>query len=71
MGVTMQAFEFNSIIEKGFVRIPERYANRITSPVKVIILAEDHPRPSRKKQFAAMSLDTRGFKFDRDEANER
>ena len=26
---------------------------------------------SKKKQFTAISLDTRGFKFNRDEANER
>lgn len=25
----------------------------------------------RKKQFAVLSIDTKGFKFDRDEANER
>lgn len=26
---------------------------------------------TKKKQFTAISLDTRGFKFNRDEANER
>ena len=68
----MQAFEFNSIVEKGNIKIPEKYLKSITSPVKVIILAqENHRSNNNKRKFIAMSLDTRGFKFDRQEANER
>lgn len=29
------------------------------------------PQPARKLTFDALRLDTRGFKFDREEANER
>ena len=65
----MQAFEFNSIVEEGNIRIPERYIERIVSPVRVIILSQDNTIPNGKRNFSAMSLDTKGFKFDRDDAN--
>ena len=67
----MQAFEFNSIVEDGNIKIPDRYIKQIISPVKVIILTQGYTPPVLKKKFSAMSLDTRGFKFERDEANER
>ena len=67
----MQAFEFNSVVEKGNIRIPDIYLDKIKSPVKVIILAQDNQFRNFQKKFTAMSLDTRGYKFDRDEANER
>ena len=67
----MQAFEFNSIVEDGLIRIPDRYLEQIVSPVKVIILTQDFSASVRKKKFSAMSLDTRGYSFNRDEANAR
>ena len=43
--------------------------------MRVLRLLQHQPKPSaaktRKKEFKATRLDTRGFKFNREEANER
>jgi hypothetical protein len=39
--------------------------------VKVILLSNEETENNSKKQFSAMKLKTRGFKFDRNAANER
>lgn len=56
--------------------IPEQY---IGKKIEVIAFAIDEPVPSediifsdkRKKTFDAIKLNTKGFKFNRDEANQR
>jgi hypothetical protein len=68
----MQAYEFSSIIEdEGIIHVPEEYLQNISSPVKVIILTNTESQNTKKKHFSAIKLKTRGFKFDRNAANER
>ena len=68
----MLAYEFNSIVEdRGIIRIPEQYLQNISSSVKVIILVNVETQNNNKKHFTAMRIKTKGFKFDRDAANER
>jgi hypothetical protein len=68
----MQAYEFNSIIEdNGIIHIPSQYLQNISSPVKVILLSNDDVKNKTRETFSAIKLKTRGFKFDRDMANER
>jgi hypothetical protein len=68
----MQMYEFSSVIEdKGVIHIPEQYLQNISSPVKVILLTNTESQSNKKKHFSAIKLKTRGFKFDRDAANER
>ncbi|MDR2481256.1 MAG: hypothetical protein LBD07_03065 [Spirochaetaceae bacterium] len=69
----MRTYEFNSVVEdNGIIRIPEQYLHGISSPVKVIVLADDDVRDSgKRKHFSAMKIRTKGFTFNRDEANER
>ena len=68
----MHAYEFNSVIEKeGIIHIPQQYLTDISSPVRVIILANEKAANNTKGQFSALSLETKGFKFNREEANER
>jgi hypothetical protein len=66
----MQAYEFNAAIENGVIHIPDMYRGRIRPNVKVILLEQDRDK-SAKKDFSALHLNTKGFKFDREEANER
>ena len=67
----MQAFEFSALVENNFIRVPESYADRIAAPVRVIILSEEIiPQSEPKKQFTPV-LDTRGYKFNREELHER
>jgi hypothetical protein len=71
----MQAYEFNTIVQEGMIRIPEQYQDKLLSPssVRVILLSnatESNISPGNKK-FTAMKLHTKGFTFNREEANER
>jgi len=74
----MQAYEFYATPENGTIQIPDQYKEKITSSIKVIIL-DEKPRAVNRDKAAAWrksdfllppSLDTKGWKFDREEANE-
>jgi hypothetical protein len=68
----MQVYEFSSVIERdGIIHIPSEYLQNISSPVKVILLANNQTQNKTGKIFSAIKLKTKGFKFDRDAANER
>jgi hypothetical protein len=68
----MQAYEFSTAVEdNGIIHIPEEYLKDISSTVKVIIFTKDEERQPQKKTFTAMKIHTKGFKFNREEANER
>jgi hypothetical protein len=76
---TMNAIQFESVIENGTIRIPKQYDSWGTTPVLVTIiptteaapsfLAKTKQKPSGIDEFPAL-LDTKGWKFNRDEANE-
>ena len=69
----MQAYEFSTVVQNGVIHIPEQYHNRNLSSVRVIILSNTPSYFSVKssKKFSAIRLKTKGFEFDREEANER
>jgi len=68
----MQACEFDTVIEdEGVIYVPKQYLKMVSSAVKVIILSNEKPSQSGKKGFSAMRLKTKGFKFNREAANER
>ncbi|GHV96282.1 hypothetical protein AGMMS50293_26020 [Spirochaetia bacterium] len=70
----MQAFEFTSVTANGVIPIPECYQNKIIDTVRVIVLTQDidEVKPtSKQKTFHYIGIDMSGFKFNRDEANER
>jgi hypothetical protein len=71
----MQAIEFQTILHNGIVTIPSEYAAQWEGkPIRVIVLdsaaKSSQPLP-QNAQFQAVSLSTQGFKFNRDEANDR
>jgi hypothetical protein len=67
--------EFNSVIEGDIIRVPEQYKNVAGSAVRVIIMSSEESALKRKtlgsEDFTELKIQTRGWKFDRDEANER
>ena len=67
----MQAFEFSTVLENGYIHVPEIYSGQIKSPVQVIILAEEAPPTEPQKRFSPPCADTRGYKFNREELYER
>jgi hypothetical protein len=67
----MQHYEFSTTIEKGAIFIPEDILNKLTSKVKVIICANNNIEKVTKQNFSALNLQTKEFKFNREETNER
>jgi hypothetical protein len=75
----MQAYEFYAIPQNGVLSIPDQYAKKITTRVKVILLEQDSEKLDRvasKRQkrtdlLSPVSINTLGWKFDKEEANER
>jgi hypothetical protein len=71
----MQTVEFNSTVESGVIRIPEQYQNAVGKVVRVILLSPDEPVFGRKlaepEDFTVLKIPTKGWKFNREEANER
>ena len=75
----MQAYEFLATPKNGVITIPEELRNRITSNVKVIVLEmktkgvrfEEVNKEYKSDLLLRPTLDTNGWKFSREEANER
>ncbi|MDR1626327.1 MAG: hypothetical protein LBT33_07270 [Spirochaetia bacterium] len=66
----MKAIEFEVSLENGCIRIPKQYRDTITNGNKVLVFAEG--AISRKSDiFPDARIDMSGFKFNREEANER
>ena len=75
----MESYEFYATPENGTIKIPEQYKYIITSVVKVIILeqkASNHggvQSATRRKSDLLLfpTIATNGWKFNREDANER
>lgn len=69
----MYALEFQSKIDNGTIVIPIEYKKQLqnNSKVKIIVLTDYDLQSKKVKQFKATSFNTKGFKFDREEANAR
>ncbi|MDR2117844.1 MAG: hypothetical protein LBP87_15820 [Planctomycetaceae bacterium] len=68
----MQVYEFSTVInDGGIIHVPSQYLQHISSPVKVILQTEDKKTNTVSKKFSAIKLKTKGFKFDRNVADER
>jgi len=69
----MEAIEFKTILHNGTVAIPPQYLSQWEGKaIRVIVLDESEPLEKPKKPtFTAISLNTQGFDFNREEANIR
>ncbi len=70
----MQAIEFIAKAEDGTIKVPKKYLKSLTGKVRVIILIEketEKQQESKKAKFSALKIQTKGLKFNRNEANER
>lgn len=70
----MHSIEFETDAKGRIIEIPEKYQEFCSKHIKVLLTLEENDRQPAKqptRQVTAMSLDTRGFKFNRDEANTR
>ena len=67
----MQAVEFNATIENGLIPIPRKYKNSVSDKVRVIVLSKINTGKPPKKKIYSIGIDMAGYKFNREEANER
>lgn len=72
----MQAIEFETKAKNGMIKIPKEYLSAMQDTLRVIILIDKSETKklkstTQKRALKALKLKTKGFKFDRDEANER
>jgi len=66
----LNAIEFITEKKKGgMIEIPEEYADEVSGEFRVILILTAKPKKkaTRKRVFKALKLDTKGFKFNRDE----
>jgi hypothetical protein len=76
-----EAIQFDATVESGIIRIPERYVKTIPTTVKVTLAPANEPKIKKgaragagellPSDFSAMKINTKGWKFNREEANER
>lgn len=67
----MQAIEFVSKAHDGVVDLPREYQSWNGKQVRVILLETMSETAKRKTLFKAATISTRGYRFNRDAANER
>jgi hypothetical protein len=77
----MNAIAFQSVLQDNVIKVPDQYRFDTQIPVLVTITVLSDSRPliiPRRKSgrvtednFTALQIDTKNFKFDREEANER
>jgi len=76
-----EAIQFETIVDRGLIRIPEHLVKTVPVSVKVTLtpMGDPHIKAGVKSKagelssddFAALSIDTGNWTFDREEANER
>ena len=66
----MQAYQFQTTSENGFIRIPEEYRKNIGFRIKVTIINDEQLDTDWDEVFPPL-IDTKTWKFNREEANER
>ena len=67
----MEAFEFQTTVQEGVIKIPEKLIKKLTRNIKVIIMTEEENKVPSDSAFPYFAIDTTGYKFNREEANER
>jgi hypothetical protein len=76
-----QAIQFEAVTDGCIIRIPEQYIGEVPAVVKVTLMPANDARVKIKPRtktgvfssddFTALQIDTQGWTFDREEANER
>ena len=67
----MQAIEFNATVENGVIPIPRQYKKSVIDKVRVIVFSEKTAERSKKKKIYSIGINMKGYKFNREEANDR
>ena len=66
----MQTYEFHTTTENGLIRIPDEFRDKVGTNIKVTIVNEELFNINWNTLFPPL-IDTKNWKFNREEANER
>lgn len=76
-----QAIQFETVIDSGVIHVPEQYINSVPTAVTVTLSpayesfiiagAKSKAGMLSADSFSALKINTKNWKFDREEANER
>ncbi len=70
--IYMEGVKFRSTYANGVIRVPDQFRDSMERDVEVIVQNIKNDRKKKRPlKFEALNIDTRGFTFNRDEANER
>ena len=74
----MEAYEFQTDLIDGIIKIPVEYSNKLFGKVKVILIKDsvsvkntDGTGCVSETSFPYFAVDTSGYVFNREDANER
>ena len=74
----MEAYEFHTTLFDGTIHIPVEYRDKLFGKVRVILMLEsatmqntNNPDRVGESPFPYYAVDTTGYVFNREEANER
>jgi hypothetical protein len=67
----MMTVSFDAMLEGDTIKVPARYAKQIKTKVKVVLLTQSEGIGDKRNTIPFCGFDTTGYKFDREEANER
>ena len=67
----MTTYQFDAVNEDGKIRVPDEYVKELTKNVRVIVIPEKEIVTDKASLIPNLHLDTKGYKFNRDEANAR
>ncbi len=57
-------------IDERFIEIPKEFVNDISGEFQVILILKQTPEPKKtsKREFNALKVELKGYKFNRDDA---
>jgi len=69
----MYAVEFEAYLKNGVINVPEKIKSLgdIDSAKFIMMFEKEEKKIINKEKMRAISIDTRGYKFNREEAHER
>lgn len=68
----MQPIEFTGVLQNGVVQVPAQYQSLWEGKtIRVTVVEDTLVQKLQQSEFRAISLNTQGFQFNRDEANAR